>query len=269
MRNKTLSFFVGLCCLAFVPNAVGECTVIEGAGVWLPGGLTPETSIRLDGETITEVGPTVERSGCTVIDGKGKEVSAGLVESVSQLGLVEVELEERTVDTNPGKSLGLLNDVIRPSFQVSDAYNPLSNVVAITRVEGVTSSVIQPSGGFLGGQVAWVDLAGVKQSESVQAGSIGQVVHLGGGEGSRANTLHHLKLALNEAQSFRKSKKAWAKGASQPFRLPPVELEALYPVLDREIPLVVYVNRASEIEALMRVAEAFDVRLVLVGAAEG
>ena len=162
----------------------------------------------------------------------GKVVTAGLVEPHSRLGLVEVELEPYTVDSSPGEGWGD-GGPIRASFQVWEAYHSRSSAIPVTRVEGITSTVIVPSGGVVSGQGAWVDLTVGPQEEAVQQPSAAIVVRLGGSNhGSRALSLHRLTHALSLPREFQENQRAWLKGEGRELDVPLEELRALVPVLE-------------------------------------
>jgi imidazolonepropionase-like amidohydrolase len=135
----------------------------------------------------------------TLIEAQGRPVTPGLFAGITQLGLVEISLEASSVDSQ------LATEGLRPEFDVSSAYNPLSAAVPVTRIEGYTWTLLGPTragsivagqgrpvaldGGFssfLGGQILFVDI-GADASE--QSGS------------SRAAQWMLLEQALDEAGS--------------------------------------------------------------------
>ena len=87
-----------------------------------------------------------EALGRTVIDARGKILIPGIIESVSQLGLMEVGMVESTND------YGIESESpFNPSFDPSIAYNPLSTHIPINRRAGITHIVIAPRGGIISG----------------------------------------------------------------------------------------------------------------------
>lgn len=260
-----------LCCFivcAGTDVSAGECTLYQGGALWLENGPVEGSDLLVqDGKLEVLSSGSVAPEGCELYDASGKIITPGLIEGYSRLGLVEVELEASTVDASPGEEWGDSTGV-HASFRVVEGYNPRSTAIPVTRVEGVTSTVIFPGGGWLSGQSGWVDLAGGSQAETVQNISTGMGVHLGAIEGSRAVSLHRLRLLLSEAERFRRVEKKWAEGKTGPFRFPGEELRAMYPVLDGKIPLVVFANRASDLEALASFTREKGLRTLVVGGAE-
>jgi imidazolonepropionase-like amidohydrolase len=238
------------------------CTVITGASVLLSTG-PADVSVRFEDTRITAVAAEVASDGCTVVDGSGKRLTAGFIESATQLGLVEIDLEPATKDANAG------GDPIRAAMTVADAYNPRSTLIPIQRIEGVTGAITTPVGGMVSGQGAFVSLAGGSQAETVQHRSVTMNAGIGGE--SRAQGLLQLRELLDDARAYRANRSAYDRnqwrsvypGASR------MDLEALVPVLDGALPLVVGANRASMLEALIQLQSDLGIRLVIHGAAEG
>ena len=238
------------------------CTVIRGASVLLSSG-PADVAVRIDDQRITAVAAEVETEGCTVVDGANRILTAGFIETSTQLGLVEIGLEPATRDADAG------GDPIRAAMEVADAYNPRSALIPIQRIEGVTGAIASPVGGMVSGQGAFVSLAGGSQAETVQQRSVNMIAGIGGE--SRAQGLLQLRELLDDARTYRANRSAYDRnqwrtvypGASR------LDLEALGPVIDGDLPLVVGANRASESEALVQLQSDLGIRLVIRGAGEG
>ncbi len=84
----------------------------------------------------------------TVIEADGRPLTPGFFAGITELGLVEISLEEASVDS------GLAIDGMRPEFDVTSAYNPWSSAIPVTRIEGYTWTVLGASrlGSIVGGQ---------------------------------------------------------------------------------------------------------------------
>lgn len=236
-------------------QAAAPCQTLTGAQLWTPDGLT-QGNLSISGEKIVAVGATPSQlSGCEVVDMSGTLITPGFVDSLSQLGLVEVEMEAGSRTGGGG----------RPSHQVGVGYNPLSTAIPVTRVRGVTGVVLTPTGGTFSGQAAFVSLAGQNQSTALRQDSVAMVAPLGGALAGLSNWAE----AFEDAQEYDRNRAAYAKGQTREFSLPKRDLEALLPVLKGENPLVVRVQRASDIEALLRFAQDYPkLRLILSGGAE-
>ncbi len=250
-------------------SAWATCVAVDDTTAVLPTGQTDGVTVVWRADRIEAVGKNVPiPAGCTVVDGRGGVLTAGFVDPYTELGITEVGLEKSTRDHQPGKGMPYRTPEIRPSFRVYDAYNPRSTLIPLARYSGVTSALTVPAGGIVSGQSIWVDLAGSTQQVAVIRDGAGMHVRVGGGERSRAVAFHALENLLTEAKVFQERRADWAKAKSQPFQHSPLDLTAMLPVLDKKIPLVVDVNRASDIEAMLRLTARHDLRWVIVGGGE-
>ena len=95
----------------------------------------------------------------TVIEAAGRPVTPGFFAGITQLGLVEISLEEASVDG------ALKLEGPRPEFDVTSAYNPWSSLIPVTRIEGYTWTLLgaSRSGSIVGGQGRAVALDGTYQ----------------------------------------------------------------------------------------------------------
>lgn len=256
-------------------TAPPTCALITKATIWQPDG-AKSGALRIDDGTI--VATTRPAGKCVVrkIQGPSLVVTPGFVETVSSIGLVEVWLEGPSNDAAAvGNKAGPVP--IRANFRAFDAYNPRSTLIPVTRAEGVTHILTSPTGGIISGQAGFMRLRGRLQTDAAVSPSAAMVARLGATSGSRAFRLQTLRSTLQEARTFLGGK-AKGKGLSAPVgTIGPhgtpqayyQHLAALGPVLTAAVPLVVYADRASEIESLIRLKTHFGIRLVVAGAAEG
>ena len=264
------------------PAWAGDCTVISGTHAWMTDGVKEGVSVVLEGQRIAGVGhnlpglvldldgnanvkqATWKGQPCAFVQGAHTQTTAGFIEVASQLGLVEVDLERGTHGFNSG------GDAIRASFYASDAYDPWSSLIPIQRVDGVTSTVTSPSGGFISGHAAHAQLAGETQREAVRQRSVAMVVQLSAFP-SIAGGLARAGEVLDAARVVRRNPLGYARGEIQPLTegASLADLQALYPVLDGNVPVVVQADAAYELEALLRFQRAQGIRLIIHGAAEG
>jgi imidazolonepropionase-like amidohydrolase len=238
----------------------GDGTAIESGTVVIRGG------------KIVAVGANVAvPQGATVIDGTGKVVTPGFIESNTNLGIVEIPLSaEGTADqvsTDPG---------IGAAFTVVDAFNPFSTAIPVTRVDGITRAVVVPggTGHILQGQAALFDLGGEHAPASVTRTPVAMMAALGEAGagiagGSRATAMLRLREVLQDAIDFSRNRVAWNARQRREYVRGRLDLEALRPVVTGQLPLAIQANRASDLLAAMRLADEFKLKIVLVGAAEG
>ena len=230
-------------------------------------------TIVMKGSTIVAVGANVQvPAGARIIEAAGKTVTPGLLDSGTQIGIVEISLSaEGTADqVTTDKELSA-------AFNVIDAFNPNSTIVPITRLEGVTRAMVMPSGTghVLVGQAAVVDLSGAHAPASVTRAPAAMIALLGEAGaavagGSRATAMLRLREALQDTRDYVNNPRGFATGQRREYARGRLDLDALVPVLRGEVPLAVSANRASDLLAAMRLTDEFKmVRIVLLGAAEG
>jgi imidazolonepropionase-like amidohydrolase len=254
------------------PARSGETIAITNAHVFPVSGPALErgTVLIVNGR-IAAVGTTVTiPPGARVIDANGKIVTPGWFESATQLGIVEIPSSaEGTADqatTDPGLSA---------AFDVVDSFNGETTLIPVTRVEGITRAVVMPGGSrVLLGQGAVIDLSGAQAPAAITKAPVAMFAQLGeagaaGEGGSRASAILRLREAFQDALDFSRNRAAWLSAHRRGYSRGRLDLEALGPVVRGELPLAVQANRASDLLAVMRLAQEFRLKLILMGAAEG
>lgn len=224
---------------------------------------------------IAEVGrdiavPTEAR----VIDGEGMILTPGLVAAITPLGLND------TIGSGWG-GLGSTAPDLGAGFDVLADVNPNSPQIPEARIEGVTRAVLAPnapcrasdgSARLFGGQASVIHLGQgyeltVRPGAAVvmNAGAQGAAA-AGGGRGA---LLTRLAQVLDLVRAYDRNPRAFDRARLEHAPVSELDLQALVPVTRGERPLLVEVERASDIVNMLNFAEQQDVRLILSGAAEG
>lgn len=224
---------------------------------------------------IAEVGrdiavPTEAR----VIDGEGMILTPGLVAAITPLGLND------TIGSGWG-GLGSTAPDLGAGFDVLADINPNSPQIPEARIEGVTRAVLAPnapgrasdgSARLFGGQASVIHLGQgyeltVRPGAAVvmNAGAQGAAA-AGGGRGA---LLTRLAQVLDLVRAYDRNPRAFDRARLEHAPVSELDLQALVPVTRGERPLLVEVERASDIVNMLNFAEQQDVRLILSGAAEG
>ena len=262
--------------LALAANASAATTAIVGGKVVTvgPQGTIENGTVLIVDGRIAAVGDDVRiPAGAATIDASGKIVTPGLFSPLSQLGLVEVSLSAGPVD---GAQRG---ERFTAGFDVADAYNPRSTLIAISRIEGVTRAVSAPSpaypdesggGHIIAGLAAVVNLG---DADALEMRGAAVVVALGesGSQftgGTRAAAWLTLRNALDEALDYREHKGDFERGMRRPYAHSVADLEALQGVINGNTPLIANVNRASDIEVLIDFVNDYSVKAIISGGAE-
>lgn len=210
--------------------------------------------------TDVEIPPDAER-----IDATGRVVTPGLFDVGSTLGLIEVDAVDDTRDYVLGA-----DDPVRAAFDVADGINPNSSLIPVARLQGVTTALTSPAGGLIAGRAAVIDLAGASVEKMIvrrRAAMLASYDSRDAG-GARGAVALRLREVLDDARFWRDNRAAYDRGAARTLAASRLDLEALQPVLAGEMPFVVGVDRASDIEAVLRLADEYGIDVVVRGGAE-
>lgn len=225
---------------------------------------------------IAEVGPRIAAPrGVRVIEAKGLHVYPGLIDSGTQLGLVEISSVRETVDTT---EIGDFN----PQLRAIIAVHPASEHIPVTRANGITTAVTAPSGGIISGQAALIRLDGWTWEEMQVKAPAAMILQFpviqtrgaGPGPGRAARPfsearreyerrLQQLREFFEQARRYRQAKLSGAPGFQTDHRM-----EAMLPVLEGRLPVVVHAIRERAIREAIAFAESQNIRLVLAEARE-
>jgi|HubBroStandDraft_4_1064222.scaffolds.fasta_scaffold23035_2 imidazolonepropionase-like amidohydrolase len=242
---------------------------VTHARVYLPNGRPPvdDATVVLAGGKVQAVGAGARvPAGARVIDGHGKVVTPGFIDANTTVGVVDVELEPQSNDTDT-------RGPMVPALRIVDGYNPRSALIPIARAGGVTSVVVAPRAGVLSGLSAFVDLAGDTVAQSVVRPELAELARVDEpaaqeSSGTRGGMWLMLRTALEDARFYGAHRAQYDANGARSLSLPRASLEALLPVLRGEEPLVVTAHRASDIAVVLKLADDFKLRIVLEGAAE-
>ena len=198
----------------------------------------------------------------TVVDAQGRIITPGFIGSMNSLGLVEVSAVATSRDAAEKKA-----DM---TFDPSLAFNPLSTAIAYARKGGITTNLVMPKGGdsIFKGQAFVVNLSG--EFDSVEQANKALFVELGmKSKGSRAFDLQTLKHKLEDAQkSLKKQLKKSDKDKKQDKKDFKRSEKVLFSVLKGEMPLIIDVDRATDVLAVIALKNQFQIDVIIAGAAD-
>ncbi|MFM7202994.1 MAG: amidohydrolase family protein [Myxococcota bacterium] len=254
-----------------VPSAV---TAFVGAQVLMPGSMTyAGATVLVQDDKIIGVGTALPiPPGAVTVELQGKRLLPGFIEPFSQLGLVEIPAESPSNDQSVGQP------IFQPAFEVGDGFNPRSVHIPIARSGGVTSVVVTATDGIMAGQSGLAVLRGQASAGLLTEGALVRprvAQHwrlsadaLDGPFGSRSVFWNELREILEDARDYARRKPDFESNRTRAYRVGRLQLEALQPVLRGEQPVVVSVQRASDIEAVLRLADQYGLKVILAGASE-
>ena len=276
---------VALLALVLLPAAVtaqagqgraGSYVIRGGTVVTMTGQTLNNANVVIQDGKITAVGANAQApAGATVIDASGKFVYPGMIDSQTDIGLSEIGSVAATQDVT---ELGTYN----PHMKALIAVNPSSELIAVTRVNGVTAAITAPSGGLISGQAALIHLDGWTQDEMAVRPIAGIVINYpraaggGGGRGGRGGgggddpeagtraqqQIAELREYLTRARDYDRVRDGGSKVVD-------VQLEALRPLFSGEAPAVVMADSKDQIEGAFRLMDDFGIKVIISGGDEG
>jgi imidazolonepropionase-like amidohydrolase len=211
------------------------------------------------------------------VDGTGKHVYPGLIDANTVVGLVEIGSVAGGVDIAETGS-------INPQVQTAIAINPDSELIPVTRANGITHVVAAPEGGLVSGTSSLVRLSGWTWEDLSAARPVALhiqwpsfAIRRGGGGGppppseedqkkDRDEALKKIRRLFEDARAYARAKSA-AHAADRPLD-PDAALEAMLPVIDGKVPVIVAASQAAQIKSAISWAESEGVRLILLGAGD-
>ena len=265
-----------LAALLGASSASAQTIAITGAQIETmgPAGTIARGTVVVREGRIVAVGADVPvPAGATVIDGSGGIVAPGFVLADARLGTMDVAQVPASVDRAQH------NPAISASFDLSTGLNPDSVLIPVARLGGITRAIVTPLYDGRGdpvrlfaGQAAAVDLG--QRSDMLTRARVAMALDMGesGAEragGARGSAFAELRAILDDVREYARHRAAFERGATRDYRLGRADLEALVPVAEGRMPLIVSVERASDIVEMLAFAREHRLRLILDGAAEG
>ncbi len=265
------------------------------------GAISDGVIVCRDGK-IVAVGPAASTSipeGFRVIS--AQVAAPGLIDAHCTIGLSGIFNQRHDSDQLESSS------AIQPELRALDAYNPQEPLVAFVRSLGVTTiNTGHAPGELISGQTIIVKTVGNTVGEALvrEPGAICATIgpdatRPGGNPGTRGKGMSMLREQLLKAREHLDRLERWENQKDQPAKAgdgpvdedagatggpggtgdakasrggPPdrnLRLETLGRLLKGEVPLLVTVQRAQDIDSALRLAEEFKIRIWLDGAAEG
>lgn len=255
--------------VAAAPVAGAQTIAITGGKVYPVSGPPIErgTVLMRDG-SIVAVGANVSiPADAQRIDATGKVVTPGLVNAATQLTLVEIGA---VGSTREGQARG--KEGIAAAYRPWEGLNPSSVLISPARNAGVTTVLVAPSGGLIAGQAGVVHLVPGTAADMLLRAPVAMVAALGPARGPnaspRAETIMRLREILDDARVYRARRADFERAQTRALAAGRLDLEAMLQVLDGRIPMLVEADKASDIEAAMKLAREYGFKLIILSGAE-
>lgn len=289
MRIKTL-LAGAVAALALTGPALAQDVAITGGQVLTGTSVIENGTVVIRNGKVVSVGTGAAPAGLRVIDARGKVVTPGFVAVDSGLAGTEVGSVRGSND------LANRANTLTAAFDLSYGLDPWSFTLPVARLGGVTRAVVTPQHGGSGGGHSHDDSdfagagAGGFQTPGLFAGQAA-VIKLGGADilvkprvamvapfgeagkavagGARGAEFVLFKETLAEVRTYARNKAAYERADMRALSLSRADMEALIPVAEGRMPLIVTVNRASDIQQVLRLAREEGIKIILDGAVEG
>lgn len=240
----------------------------------MAGEILKNGSILIDAGKIVAVGQALDiPSDCEVIDAEGRMVTPGFVEAHCHLGLDESSIGFEGADYNE------MTDPVTPHVRAIDGLNPMDITLREAYEGGVTTAVTGPgSANVIGGTAMAIKTFGHRVDDMVLKDPVAMKVAFGENPKrvynaqkktpmTRMGTAAVLRETLFKTKVYMGKKgKALEEGKTPDFDM---KLEAMIPVINKEIPLKAHAHRADDIFTALRIAKEFDIDITLDHCSEG
>jgi imidazolonepropionase-like amidohydrolase len=286
-RTVALVLAASLAIPAWTQNAAPTSYAIKGGKVFTLAGAAIENGTVLirDGK-IAAVGPGIAiPADAQVIDASGLEVYPGMFDPITQMGLNEVSAVSATLDVS---ELGDYN----PELVAATAVNPASAHIPITRANGITEVIAAPgttgfdlqSGGLIAGQASAFNMAGWTMDEMQINRSVAMVINWPSiqtrsfdfatfsiKEKPYADVKKEYDKSVNALGDWMDRARHYAqakeKGSPALYERD-LKLEALVPVVQGKLPVLVIADEARDIRNAVDFCTKQNLRMILGSGAE-
>ena len=286
-RTVALVLAASLAIPAWTQNAAPTSYAIKGGKVFTLAGAAIENGTVLirDGK-IAAVGAGIAiPADAQVIDASGLEVYPGMFDPITQMGLNEVSAVSATLDVS---ELGDYN----PELVAATAVNPASAHIPITRANGITEVIAAPgttgfdlqSGGLIAGQASAFNMAGWTMDEMQINRSVAMVINWPSiqtrsfdfatfsiKEKPYADVKKEYDKSVNALGDWMDRARHYAqakeKGSPALYERD-LKLEALVPVVQGKLPVLVIADEARDIRNAVDFCTKQNLRMILGSGAE-
>lgn len=229
--------------------------------------------ILIDDGKIAEIGKELNiPQDCEVVDAEGLQVYPGFIDAHSHLGTIGSSIKFEGDDVNE------MTDIMTPHLRGIDCIEPMDIAFSEAREGGVTTVCVGPgSANVVGGTFVAMKTVGKRVDDMVINDCVAMKCAFGENPKrcykdknnySRMSTAAKLREILFKTQEYDAKIKAAGDDVT---KKPPFDfkLEAMLPVIRREIPLKAHAHRADDMFTALRIAKEFDVRITLEHVTDG
>lgn len=229
--------------------------------------------ILVENGKIRAVGEHLEiPEGTEIVDVEGLQVYPGFVEAHGHIGLDGYGIGYEGMDYNE------MNDILSPQMRGLDGVKAMDPAFAMAAGAGVTCVCVGPgSANVLGGTFTTIKTVGRRVDDMVVRDGVAMKCAFGENpkrvyrdkkDSSRMTTAALLRETLFKAREYMEKKEAAGEDVSKKPAFD-IKMEALIPVLKREIPLKAHAHATEDIFTALRIAREFNLKITLEHVTEG
>jgi len=206
------------------------------------------------------------------IDLEGKRIYPGIIAAASIIGLTEIGAVAVTRDFSE-------RGEINPNVRAEVAYHPDSEIIPVTRSNGVVIAHSCPTGGLISGSSAIMMLDGWTWETATLKAPAG--IHINWpnmgairsryyritdeeAKERREKTLKKLDNVFEEARRYLLAKEASLQSGNTLFDTD-LRWESMIPVLKREIPIFMHANEIRQIQSAIEWGNRQNIKIIIVG----
>lgn len=251
-------------------------TLIKNGKIITMAGSVYENGCVLFDDKIIYVGENTDLAADEVIDAEGAVVMPGLIDAHCHVGMFEDSLGFEGDDGNED------SDPVTPHLRAIDGINPFDRAFCDAREAGVTTVVTGPgSANPVGGQFAAVKTYGICVDDMIVKAPCAMKMALGENPKSvynekdeapvtRMGTMALIRELLIKSKNYMAQLDAYNEN-NEDNEKPEfdIKLEAMLPVLRKEIPVKIHAHRADDICSAIRLGKEFDICVTIEHCSDG
>lgn len=238
----------------------------------ITNGIIENGTVLISNGKIEFVGTSIQiPENYLIINCEGLRIYPGLFDSGTSLGLVEIGSLPETRDNN---EVGEFN----PNMEAITAINPNSELIPVTRVNGITTVLAEPSGNLFNGQSCVINLFGYTPEAMSLIKNSG--MHLNFPSRGRASSFDKTNLREREKrydEAMKKLNSLWemAENYVRNFKenksnfKSDIRFDPFIDLFNKKYPLIINVNRDVDILRAIDWVKEKNINIIFSGVNEG
>jgi len=264
--NSIILCFLTICAFGQqVEKSSFNDVLLKGATLVTVTNGTMQSDLLVSNGKIQKIGKDLEAGDATVVNCEGKFIYPGMIDGGTKLGLGEVGSISLTQDSD---EIGEYT----PHMQALTAVNPNSVAIPVTRVNGVTTVITTPTGDLFPGTAALINLHGYTPDQMYAGFKAVIMNYPSTGKRGRRDKRSEEDIKKDNEKSLKKLKDFWQQaevyatiddGSYNP------QLSAVLPIVKKEAPLIISVNKKSDILSAIKWSQEKEFKVIFSGVADG